>query len=76
MFADETRFGRMNRPRPCRATRGTRPDVPSQLILEYIHLYKSIDAVYAKLNEATGYINRNPQLVKSITSFPYIVWSF
>jgi transposase len=34
---------------------------------------KSIDAVYAKLNEAIGYINRNPKLVKSITSFPYIV---
>ena len=37
---------------------------------------KSLDAVYAKLNEAIGYINRNPQLVKSITSFPYIVRSF
>ena len=37
---------------------------------------KSIDAVYTKLNEAIGYINRNPQLVKSITSFPYIVRSF
>jgi hypothetical protein len=32
--------------------------------------------VYAKLNEAIGYINRNPELVKSITSFPYIVRSF
>ena len=37
---------------------------------------KSIDAVYAKLNEAISYINRNPELVKSITSFPYIVRSF
>jgi hypothetical protein len=37
---------------------------------------KSIDAVYTKLNEAIGYINRNLQLVKSITSFPYIVRSF
>jgi transposase len=37
---------------------------------------KSIDAVYAKLNEAIGYINLNPELVKSITSFPYIVRSF
>jgi hypothetical protein len=25
--------------------------------------------VYAKLSEAIGYINRNPELVKSITSF-------
>jgi len=165
MFADEARFGRVNRPRPCWAPRGIRPGVASQLIREYIHLYgavcpqdgtcvylimptsntacfqsflnvlsrrfarqdillvldgapnhrcrdlavprnitllflppyapelnpkenlwdeirekifknyalKSIDAVYAKLNEAIGYINRNPELVKSITTFPYIV---
>jgi len=168
MFADEARFGRMNRPRPCWAPRGIRPGVASQLIREYIYLYgavcpqdgtcvylsmptsnkacfqsflnvlsrrfarqdillvldgapnhrcrdlvvprnitllflppyapelnpkenlwdeirekifknyalKSIDAVYAKLGEAIGYINRNPELVKSITSFPYIVRSF
>jgi hypothetical protein len=161
MFADEARFGRMNRPRPCWAPRQVRPGVASQLIREYIHLYgavcpqdgacvylimptsntacfqrflnvvprrfagqdillvldgarnhrcrdlavprnitllflppyalelnpkeilwdeirerifknyalKSI-AVYAKLSEAIGYIDRNPGLVKSITSRP------
>jgi hypothetical protein len=37
---------------------------------------KSIDAVHTKLNEAIAYINRRPELVKSITSFPYIVRSF
>jgi hypothetical protein len=37
---------------------------------------KSMHAVYAKLNEAIGHINRNPELVKSITTFPYIVRSF
>ena len=37
---------------------------------------KSIDAVRAKLNAAIGYIDRNPKLVKPITSFPYIVRSF
>src|SRR6267154_6070034 len=37
---------------------------------------KSIDAVHAKLNEAIAYINRRPELVKSITSFPYIARSF
>jgi transposase len=36
---------------------------------------KSIDAVHVKLNEAIAYINRRPELVKSITSFPYIVRS-
>jgi transposase len=168
MFADEARFGRMNRPRPCWAPRGIRPEVASQLIREYIYLYgavcpqdgtcvylimptsntacfrsflnvlsrrfakqdillildgapnhrsgdlavprnitlqflppyapelnpkenlwdeirekvfknyalKSIDAVHVKLNEAIAYINRRPELVKSITSFPYIVRSF
>jgi putative transposase len=34
---------------------------------------KSIDAVLAKLREAILYIERNPKLVQSIASFPYIV---
>ena len=33
---------------------------------------KSIAAVYAKLEQAVLYIERNPKLVRSITSFPYI----
>ena len=167
MFADEARFGRMNRPRPCWAPLGIRPEVASQLIREYVYLYgavspkdgtcvylimpapdtecfqifldvlakkypkefilllvdgagnhrsdklmipanimpyplppyspelnpqeniwdeirekifknyalKSMNEVYAKLEEAALYIERNPTLVKSITSFPYIVRS-
>ena len=34
---------------------------------------KSMDAVRAKLVQAILYIERNPKLVRSITSFPYIV---
>jgi len=167
MFADEARFGRMNRPRPCWAPDGTRPQVACQLVREYVYLYgavspkdgtcvylimpapdtqcfqiflealakkyprqlillfvdgagnhqseelevpgnimlhvlppyspelnpqenlwdeirekifknyalKSMDDVYAKLEEAALYIERNPALVKSITSFPYIAKS-
>ena len=167
MFADEARFGRMNRIRPCWAPVGTRPDVAAQLIREYIYLYgavspkdgtcvylimptsntacfqafldvvarrfvrqdillvldgapnhrcsdlavpgnvtllylppyspelnpkenlwdeirekifknyalKSMDAVRAKLKQAILYIERNPGLVRSITSFPYIIKS-
>ncbi len=167
MFADEARFGRMNRPRSCWAPNGTRPQVACQLVREYVYLYgavspkdgtcvylimpapdtqcfqifletlakkyprqlillfvdgagnhhsdelvvpanimlhllppyspelnpqenlwdeirekifknyalKSMDNVYAKLEEATFYIERNPALVKSITSFPYITKS-
>jgi transposase len=167
MFADEARFGRMNRPRPCWAPAGVRPRVASQLIREYTYLYgavcpkdgtcvflimpasdtecfqifldilakkfsrqyilllvdgapnhhcddlvipanimlhflppyspelnpqenlwdeirekifknyalKSMDEVCDKLVEAALYIERNPELVKSITSFPYIVKS-
>ena len=37
---------------------------------------KSMDEVDAKLVEASMYIERNPALVKSITSFPYIATSF
>ena len=42
MFADEARFGRMNRPRPCWAPIGIRPRVASQLIREYIYLYGAV----------------------------------
>jgi transposase len=167
MFADEARFGRMNRPRPCRAPQGTRPQVASQLVREFVYLYgavspkdgtcvylimpapdtacfqifletlarkyrwqfillfvdgagnhhsdalkvpdnimlhflppyspelnpqenlwdeirekifknyalKSMEDVYARLEQAALYIECNPEIVKSITSFPYIVKS-
>jgi hypothetical protein len=42
MFADEARFGRMNRPRPCWAPPPVRPGVASQLIRKYIHLYGAV----------------------------------
>jgi transposase len=42
MFADEARFGRMNRLRPCWAPTGTRPEVAAQLIREYIYLYGAV----------------------------------
>jgi len=42
MFADEARFGRMNRPRPCWAPAGVRPAVASQLIREFIYLYGAV----------------------------------
>jgi hypothetical protein len=34
---------------------------------------KSMDVVRAKLRQAIPYMERNPKLVRSITSFPYIV---
>ena len=34
---------------------------------------KSMDAVRAKLKQTILYIERNPKLVRSISSFPYIV---
>ena len=42
MFADEARFGRMNRIRPCWAPVRTRPTVAAQLIREYIYLYGAV----------------------------------
>jgi transposase len=42
MFADEARFGRMNRPRPCWAPQGTRPQVASQLVREFVYLYGAV----------------------------------
>jgi len=34
---------------------------------------KSMDAVRAKLKQAILYVERNPGLVRSMTSFPYII---
>ena len=42
MFADEARFGRMNRPRPCWAPTNVTPAVAAQLIREYIYLYGAV----------------------------------
>ena len=42
MFADEARFGRMNRPRPCWAPVGVRPEVAAQLVREYVYLYGAV----------------------------------
>ena len=42
MFADEARFGRMNRPRPCWAPPSVRPAVASQLIREFNYLYGAV----------------------------------
>jgi hypothetical protein len=42
MFADEARFGRMNRPRPCWAPASVRPAVASQRIREFIYLYGAV----------------------------------
>jgi hypothetical protein len=42
MFADEARFGRMNRARPCWAPNGTRPQVACQLIREDVYLYGAV----------------------------------
>lgn len=42
MFADEARFGRMNRPRPCWAPPGMRPKVACQLVREFVYLYGAV----------------------------------
>jgi hypothetical protein len=53
------------RSRPNLRTAANRRGVPYAL--------KSMDAVRAKLKQAILYIERNPKLVRSISSFPYIV---
>jgi transposase len=42
MFADEARFGQMNRPRPCWTPPGVRPKVACQLVREFTYLYGAI----------------------------------
>jgi hypothetical protein len=54
MFADEARFGRMNRIRPCWAPIGTRPEVAAQLIREYTYLYGAVTS-YGSTGVTSGY---------------------
>src|SRR5512138_1848187 len=42
MFQDEGRFGRISNPRRCWAPRGTRPDVPAQIVREYTYAYAAV----------------------------------
>lgn len=42
MFQDEARFGRISVPRPCWAPKGIRPEVPEQLIREYVYVYSAV----------------------------------
>ena len=43
MFQDEAGFGRINKPKYCWCTKGTRPAVPSQHIREYRYAYGAVD---------------------------------
>ena len=42
MFQDEGRFGRINDPRNCWAPKGTRPNVPSQMVREYTYVFACV----------------------------------
>jgi hypothetical protein len=50
-----------------------RDEIREKIFKNYV--LKSMDEVYAKLEDAALYIERNPAPVKSITSFPYIAGS-
>ena len=39
MFQDEARFGRINKPRRCWASKGVRPLVKSQIVRQYTYSY-------------------------------------
>ena len=58
------------KPQP-KPTATTRPGPAAHARAAYA--LKSMDAVRAKLRQAILYIERSPKLVRSITSFPYIV---
>ena len=42
MFQDERRFGRINESRRCWTPRGSRPDVPVQIVREYTYAYVAV----------------------------------
>jgi len=45
MFQDEAGFGRINKPKYCWCTKGTRPQVPCHHIREYRYVYGCVDPV-------------------------------
>jgi len=42
MFQDEGRFGRITNPHRCWAPSGIRPDVPSQIVREYLYAFVAV----------------------------------
>jgi len=42
MFQDEARFGRISDPQRCWAKNGTRPEVKTQMIREYVYVFGAI----------------------------------
>jgi transposase len=52
-------------------TENLRDEIREKIFKNYA--LKSMDAVRAQLEHAIRYLDRNPKLVRSITSFPYIV---
>lgn len=69
MFADEARFGRINRPRPCWAPTGIRPEVASQLIREYIYLYGAV----APKDGTCGYLIMPASNTACFEAFPGVL---
>jgi hypothetical protein len=69
-------FPRISRCSSCRPTRPKEnlwDEIREKIFKNYA--LKSIDAVRAKLKEAILYMERKPEIVKSITSFPHILKS-
>jgi len=42
MFQDEARIGRMGDPKACWAPRPVRPEVPVQLVRQYVHVFGAV----------------------------------
>jgi len=42
MFQDEARFGRINHPKACWAPKPMRPEVPSQIVREYVYVFGAV----------------------------------
>jgi hypothetical protein len=50
MFEDEARFGRISDPRYCWAPKGTRPNVPCQIVREYTYVYAAVSPLDGDLD--------------------------
>jgi len=45
MFEDEAAFGRISEPARCWAPSGIRPNVPCQMVREYMYVYSAVDPI-------------------------------
>jgi hypothetical protein len=72
MFADEVRFGRMNRPRPCWGPAGVRPEAACRLIRKFVYLHGAVspkDGASLSLAHSRDYLHQTRNASEHASKF-------